>query len=765
MQKIQGPMQKFTWCLWDAGGAAVNAVATTFVFSVYLTSSAFGNQTTSSQAISTGMTVVGLVVALTVPITGQRADRRGKGTFWLGVLSVAMVGCMALMFFIKPAPEFLWPGVVLLAVLTMFFEFATVNYYAMLPRISDASNVGRISGIGWAFGYFGGIILLLFLNYGFISENNFTGLDTSEGRGVRVAMVVAAIWALLFFVPVLFGVRGRVVEGCENLGRESILTSYRKLWKTIVGLYRKAPNVLYFLLASAVFRDGLAGVFTYGGMIAAVTFGFSPGEVILFAVAANVIAGISTTIFGFFDDSIGPKKVMLLSLVMLVLCCAVVFLLHDGGKIVMWTAGLLMTVWVGPAQSASRSFLARRIPKGHEGEVFGLYQTTGRAVTWMAPLAFTLFISLGQELTRYYPPAITAVTAGPGAGLIPVHEQAQYWGILGVALVLFVGLLLLLPVKDQKVTLETEIFSHTSRCEGAGVAQVTPPAEPRPGNTLTTNRNARRALDPSTKPRPGKIFAALVVALAAGLVLAGCSQPQTATQPAAPGSPDLEVAGALLASVPLDGAELQVLNEDQTVQLRQQVEKTGGNFADAQVEPQRCHAVMGRSFELPNLRWTSLAAASADQKVAAHLYLAPEAAQVRQELSQLAALFAGCTDLEVQYKGTQTRAKFELLDSTGQSVTFREKLSRGQDFTDNTVHYAASGNALLALVIPSEGIDDPAPKLVDYAKAFFAKLKPLYDDPGEAGSVAGTGGAASTGGAVGTGGEDLGGVGRVKAGA
>jgi len=233
MIKEGGFLQKLTWCMWDAGGASVNAVATTFVFTVYLTGAAFGNQTASSQAVSTGMTIAGIIVALTAPITGQRADRRGKGTFWLGVFSAIIIACLAAMFFVAPHPNFLWLGVGLLALMTMFFEFATVNYYAMLTRISNADNIGKISGIGWASGYFGGIILLMFLNFGFISENNFTGLDTSNGMGVRVAMLVAAAWSLIFFVPVLFTVRGRVVPGSENLPHESIFTSYKKLFQTI----------------------------------------------------------------------------------------------------------------------------------------------------------------------------------------------------------------------------------------------------------------------------------------------------------------------------------------------------------------------------------------------------------------------------------------------------------------------------------------------------------------------------------------------------
>src|SRR5699024_2789238 len=189
-------------------------------------------------------------------------------------------------------------------------------------------------------------------------------------------------------------------------------------------------HTVYFLLASAVFRDGLAGVFTFGGVIAATVFGFTPGEVIIFGVAANLVAGVATIAFGALDDLLGPKRVIIGSLIAMILAGLGVFFRHEHGATVFWALGLVLCVFVGPAQSASRTFLARLIPKGKEGELFGLYATTGRAVSFMAPAAFSLAIAAGAALTG-----------------VADKDDAQHWGILGIIVVIVSGLLLLLPVK------------------------------------------------------------------------------------------------------------------------------------------------------------------------------------------------------------------------------------------------------------------------------------------------------------------------------
>lgn len=426
--------QVAAWAAWDAGSAGINAVATTFVFSVYLTSSGFGTENHTTQAVSFGMGIAGLLVALTAPITGQRADRRGKGTAWLGIFSMIVVAALAAMALVQPTPSYLYFGVFLLGLGTVFSEFASVNYYAMLPRVSTPQTVGRISGLGWASGYFAGIFLLLILNFGLISEDALIPVSRENGLPVRVAMLVAAIWSLLLYLPVLKAVPGRAVPGADQMERESFIQSYKNLWQTVKTLFHKSPHLLYFLFASAIFRDGLSGVFTYGGMIAATTFGFSSAEVLLFGVAANVVAGIFTFGLGYFDDKFGPKSLMVLSLSSLVIAALAIFFMHDGGKVVFWVLGLFLCIWVGPAQSACRSFLARRIPKGNEGEVFGLYQTTGRAATPLAPAMFGFSIWLGGKIT----------------GL----QNATYFGILGIGFVLLVGLLLLLPVRAADARLE-----------------------------------------------------------------------------------------------------------------------------------------------------------------------------------------------------------------------------------------------------------------------------------------------------------------------
>lgn len=171
-------------------------------------------------------------------------------------------------------------------------------------------------------------------------------------------------------------------------------------------------------------------MFTFGGVLAAGTFGFSFGEVVIFGVVANVVAGLATMLFGLLDDRLGPKTVILVSLGMLIAMGLAIFFLHDGGTIVFWVFGLGMTLFVGPAQSASRSFLARLIPEGMSGELFGLYATTGRAVSFLAPTMFGLAITLGVAVT------------GSAA------ESAQYWGILGVVLVLMAGFVVALFTRE-----------------------------------------------------------------------------------------------------------------------------------------------------------------------------------------------------------------------------------------------------------------------------------------------------------------------------
>src|SRR5690606_25611213 len=130
----------------------------------------------------------------------------------------------------------------------------------------------------------------------------------------------------------------------------------------LVDLWKSARSTLWFLLASAVYRDGLAGVFTFGAVIAAVAFNFEPSEVIVFGIAANLIAGVSTIIAGRFDDTFGPRNVILFALGGILIAGLCVVFLHASGPTIFWVFGLLLTAFVGPAQAASRSLLARVSP-------------------------------------------------------------------------------------------------------------------------------------------------------------------------------------------------------------------------------------------------------------------------------------------------------------------------------------------------------------------------------------------------------------------
>ncbi|WP_332909254.1 MFS transporter [Nocardia asteroides] len=419
--------QVVAWGLWDWGSSAFNAVILTFVFSVYLTDTVgddLPGGTSASAWLAWALAAGGLVVALTAPVSGQYFDAAAGRKRALGVLTGLTVACMTGMFFVHDDHGDLWLGLVLLAFGAAFFELANVPYNAMLRQVSTPRTIGRVSGFGWAMGYFGGIFLLLICYFGFIAgdgdSRGLLGVPTDDGLNIRLVAMLAAVWFAAFALPVLFAVpelpRTDADPGAADAG---LLGSYRVLWRDLRELWRVDRRTVQFLLASAVFRDGLAGVFTFGAVLAVNVYGIADSDVLLFGVAANVIAAIGAVAAGRFDDTIGPKPVIVVSLAGMVICG--IGLLLVSGPVLFWVFGLLLTAFVGPAQAAARSFLARLAPPGREGQLFGLYTTTGRAVSFLAPGLFGLFVWI---------------------------FDADRAGIVGLVLVLAAGLLVLLPVRS-----------------------------------------------------------------------------------------------------------------------------------------------------------------------------------------------------------------------------------------------------------------------------------------------------------------------------
>jgi len=412
----------WSWAFYDWAMQPFNTVILTFVFTaMYLVSDRFVDPAVvasegmeAAQArLTSGLglmtTIAGIAIALVAPVLGQWADVSGKRKAWLAVSTLLQLTAMASLFFVQASPNFFWLGASLVAVGGVLNTIAETNYNAMLVGVADTDHMGRVSGLGWGLGYTAGVVnLLLIAVASFLFD-----LNAPDGMIFRWIAIGCVAWGLIFGWPIF----RNVPEAPSLPGRHfpGFLAAYGSLFRTVKGLYRNSRSTFWFLISSAIYRDGLSGVFAFGAVIAAVAFGFSSMEVLIFGIAANLVAGLSTFIAGRLDDRFGPRKVIIWSLAILLGSGLLVVLLHGFGSIVFWVLGLLLCCTVGPAQSASRSYLAREIPAGHEAEMFALYATTGKAASFMAPAMWTLSIAL---------------------------TGATIWGTLGIMLVVAVGLTL-----------------------------------------------------------------------------------------------------------------------------------------------------------------------------------------------------------------------------------------------------------------------------------------------------------------------------------
>lgn len=399
---------------------------TTFVFSPYFATVYIGNAAQGQAIWGYGQAAAGFAIALLAPVFGSIADRTGRRKPWIAGFGLCLVlGCWLLWY---AAPDI---GLGVAAVMTALVlaqlgaELATVFTNAMLSGLALPGRVGRLGGFGWALGYAGGLISLVIV-LGLFAAVPGTGrtllgleplaFSDIEHAGARLSGPFTAIWFVIFVIPLfLFTPRetaaGQPVADAVRSG----LTGLRETLRHAL----KDPGIIRFLVARMIYYDGLTALIAFGGIYAAGVFGWTTTTLGIFGILLSVFAALGALIGGPLDDRIGSRAVCLISVAALALAAFgalsidrthVLFVIP-----VEWqegTAGLfarpaekaylacsvVIGIFAGPAQTASRTFLIRLAPPERITAYFGLYALSGKATAFLVPFAISLAtVASGQQ--------------------------------------------------------------------------------------------------------------------------------------------------------------------------------------------------------------------------------------------------------------------------------------------------------------------------------------------------------------------------------
>jgi UMF1 family MFS transporter len=403
--------------LFDWAAQPFFTVVTTFVFGPYFVARLTEDPVAAQAMWSNMATVSSIVIALLSPVLGSIADQSGPRKPWIACFAAIKIASLTMLWFAAPGSPILLP-VAFMILASIAAEFSIVFNDSMMPRLVAPADVGRVSNTAWGLGYLGGMLVLI-LVVGFLAADPASGktllglpplfgLDPALGEDARITGPLAALWYLVFILPMFFFTPD--AKQGEPL-QTAVRSGLRELKVTIGDLLDRRRMVLRFLVARMLYQDGVNGLLILGGTFAAGMFGWVTLEIGLFGILLNVVAVFSCLIAGRLDRLFGSKAVVILSLVLLLIATVgiistgpgfVAFGLipmpvEDSGGLFGTAAekaylgfGLLIGMAFGPVQASSRSYLARSVHPDEAGRYFGIYALSGRATSFMATLSFSL---------------------------------------------------------------------------------------------------------------------------------------------------------------------------------------------------------------------------------------------------------------------------------------------------------------------------------------------------------------------------------------
>ena len=406
------------WYFYDWASQPYNTLLLTFIFGPYFAEVArnhyaglgLGPEAAAAQAQAVwgyGQTITGICIALLAPILGAIADGSGRRMIWIWIFSACYVlGAFGLWYLMPTAPALAF-AIACFGLGLIGMEFATIFTNSLMPSLGTHEEMGAISGSGFAFGYAGGVVSLLIM-LALFAENGsgktligidpILGLDATMREGTRAVGPFTALWYLVFMVPFFLWVK----EPRRTTAPRGFGDSMRDLGQLLKSLPSR-HSLFAYLMSSMFYRDSLNALYAFGGVYASGVLGWSITQIGIFGIIGAISGALATWIGGKIDTARGPKPVIVGSVWVLILVCAVIvgmsreqvfgMALAPGSMLpdlILYGCGILIGAAGGTVQAASRTMMVFHTTPERATEAFGLYALSGKATAFIAPFAIAV---------------------------------------------------------------------------------------------------------------------------------------------------------------------------------------------------------------------------------------------------------------------------------------------------------------------------------------------------------------------------------------
>jgi UMF1 family MFS transporter len=361
------------WCCFDFANSAFTTVIITVVYSIYFQKVVAAGDARAEGWWGTALGASQFVVIAVSPLIGAIADVTArKKQFLMGTAIVCSVATASL-YWVGAHEVVLALGLVIVA--NIAFSLSENLCAAFLPEISTPENAGRISGYGWSFGYFGGLLSLV-LALGIIRSG--------EGRTSWTFLMTGAFF-FLASLPTLLLLRERAQPRPMRPGETYFALGWRQLVQMREDLPRHRTLAIFFV-ALTLYLSGLTAVVAFAALYATNVIGMTQTEVIGLFVLLQ-LAGVAGAFgFGFLQDRVGAKAALVLSLLLWIAACAWAGFSSTKGEF--YIIGGIAGIAMGALQSASRAVVSTLTPAGRAGEFFGYWGFFGKLAGVIGPLIF-----------------------------------------------------------------------------------------------------------------------------------------------------------------------------------------------------------------------------------------------------------------------------------------------------------------------------------------------------------------------------------------